>query len=152
MSCCSSCLPTDSFCSPPKIFGRDLCMKPMKGSGDKVYIFVCLTVALYICHYQSAQSVYTRCLTGSLLCSEHRTITGTTCIFVGLQQYSQVRHVYPSDNRYDMCICRTTGSTYIFVSFPILLQCIVQHIYLLNYLILLGRFLSDLTYILLDYC
>ena len=39
MSCCSSCLPTDSCCSPPKIFGRDLCMKPMKVSGDKVYTF-----------------------------------------------------------------------------------------------------------------
>ena len=39
MSCCSSCLPTDSCCSPPKIFGRDLCMKPMKVSGDKMYIF-----------------------------------------------------------------------------------------------------------------
>ena len=65
--------------------------------------------------------------------------TGTTCIFVGLQQYSQVRHVYLSDYRYDMCICRTTGSTYIFVGLPIVLWCLVQHIYLLDYLILLGH-------------
>ena len=52
---------------------------------------------------------------------------------------SQVRHVYLSDYRFDMYICRTPDS--------ITVVCLVQHIYLLDYLILLGRFFPDLTYI-----
>ena len=71
--------------------------------------------------------MYTRCLTGSLLCSEHRTITGATCIFVG----PQTRLVYLLDYRYDMYICRTptvfTGVTCISVGLQ------VRHVYLSDY-------------------
>ena len=131
MSCCSSCLPTDSFCSPPKIFGRDLCMKPMKGSGDKVYIFVCLTVAIYIvplleCSVSVHQMSYRKSTMlrtqdyhryYMYICRTPTVFTGATCISVGLQ----VRHVYLSDYRIDIYICRISNNiivpspTYIFI-------------------------------------
>ena len=117
MSCCSSCLPTGSFCSPPKIFGRDLCMTSMKGSSDKIYIFLSIYYSTIYCatirvlsqctldvlqevYYaqniglSQVQHVYLSDSNSIHRCDMYiRRITGTTCVFVGLQD----RHIYLSD-------------------------------------------------------
>ena len=98
MSCCSSCLPTGSFCSPPKIFGRDLCMTPMKGSSDKIYIFLSIYYSTIYCATQNTLTFFQaafyvlihRNIIGSSNSLYFCRTTGTTFIFVGLQQYSQV--------------------------------------------------------------
>ena len=99
-----------SLGSPLDIFGRGFYETPIKWCIIYIWYSVCKTVSLYIVPLCSCQ--VTKCLPGSQLCWDHRTIIGMLTIhtynvwFAGLHY----RHIYLSDYTIDVYTCRTSSS------------------------------------------